>query len=62
MIKFKIFSDFFAPHKVDVIINEWLEQHPNVVIHDWKYQDSGGGARSICIMYTDKEEELNGDV
>lgn len=62
MIKFKIVSDFFESRQADVIINEWLEQHPNVVIHDWKYQHNDRGVHSICIMYTDKEEELNGDV
>lgn len=56
LIKFKIFSGDFScdDNQPDVKANEWLEEHPEVRVIDWKYAmtDHCG---DICISYVEED-------
>lgn len=47
---FKIFMGT-QYNPADWDINDWLDEHPEVEVVDFKYQQTGRGENSICIMY-----------
>ena len=49
--KFKIFFGNSTSTTADSKLNAWLEQHPNVCILSYQYQQARMGDHSICIMY-----------
>ena len=47
---FKIFMGSTS-WKADIDANEWLNEHPEIKVVDFKYQQARFGDHSICIMY-----------
>lgn len=54
MLKFKIFSGNFEneDNQADTKANKWLEEHPEVIIRDWKYTSTDYNG-DICISYVE---------
>lgn len=54
VLKFKIFSGNFASedNQSDTKVNKWLEEHPEVIIKDWKYTSTDYNG-DICISYVE---------
>lgn len=55
-IKFEIFATSF-PNSASDSLNEWIEEHPNVEIVDFRYQQARMGDHSICVAYKEAEKE-----
>lgn len=54
-VKFQIFfGSQIKGGAADDLLNEWLSEHPSVVILDMKYQQARYGDHSICIMYREE--------
>lgn len=49
MKKYKIFFENQSTVTAAAKLNEWLEKHPNIIIHTWQYQQARFGDHSICI-------------
>lgn len=43
-------KEFIAPIAIDVAINNWLADNPNISVVDIKYQISDGRVRAL-VMY-----------
>ena len=52
--RFKIFMGTFG-FKADRDMNDWLDEHPEVKVVDFKYQQARCGDHSICVMYEVEE-------
>lgn len=50
-------SSFSSEETADDMFNEWIKEHPNIEIINFRYQQSRYGDHSICILY--KEEKKN---
>ena len=57
MKKFKIFMGN-GGYQADDKANEWLEENSNVEIIDVRYQQARYGDHSICILYSEVQNEL----
>lgn len=55
-LQFKIFNGQFYDDPADAKATEWLKQHPDAVIRDWKYTHRRYGAHSICILVEVEKE------
>lgn len=53
--KVKIFSGNMGGVKADQVFGEWIEEHPNVKILQFKYQQARYGDHSIAILYEENE-------
>ena len=58
MIKCKIFNGAFGLDSLnaDEKFNQWITEHPNIDVLEFKYCLSRYGAHSICILYKEKKD------
>lgn len=59
MLKMKLFhGEFNRQNSADDKFNEWIKQHPKIILNpEWIcYQEGNCGYHSILVTYIDKEE------
>lgn len=58
MIKCKIFNGAFGLDSLnaDEKFNQWITEHPNIDVLEFKYCHSRYGTHSICILYKEKKD------
>lgn len=56
MIKCKLFNGSFGLNSItaDEKFNQWMHEHPNIDILEFKYFQARYGDHSICILYKEK--------
>lgn len=61
MLKCKIFEGSFnvttngKTNNADEQFNDWIKDHQNVTIKEFKYNHTYHGYHSICLLYEEKE-------
>ncbi len=55
-MRFKVFFGFDQMH-ADDMANDWLDEHPEVVVTGWEYHQARYGDHSLCISYEVVEED-----
>ena len=53
--KAKLFFGNQGGTRADILFGEWIEEHPNVKIIEFKYDQARYGDHSICILYEEEE-------
>lgn len=61
MYKAKIFIGMNIAGKADEKFNSWIENHPDIYILQFEYQQTAHGEHSICILYKEKGAEVDGN-
>lgn len=51
----KIFFGNADGTRADVLFNNWLEEHPYILIREFRYQQARYGDHSIAILYEEYE-------
>lgn len=55
-MRFKAFFGFHPVH-ADDMANDWLDEHPEVVVTGWEFNQTRYGDHSLCISYEVVEED-----
>lgn len=55
-MRFKAFFGFDQVH-ADDMANDWLDEHPEVVVTGWEFHQARYADHSICISYEVVEED-----
>ncbi len=53
--KSKIFFGNFNGTRADVLFNNWLLEHSDILIREFRYQQARYGDHSIAILYEEYE-------
>lgn len=57
-MRFKVFFGVDQGHMhADDMANDWLDEHPEVVVTGWEFHQARYGDHSICISYEVVEED-----
>lgn len=51
----KIFFGNVDGTRADVLFNDWIKEHPDILIREFRYQQARYGDHSIAILYEEYE-------